>query len=577
MKLFDNIISNKILLFICAVGVIAFSVFSGLFLESKSLYENVKFVRDNGFAFGLQKIESDDAIHLFCANSNALDENLLFEGNGGKITFTLADGTIQKYESGDKINTDVLEAAVFCKIFWGNNIFAYANDFSFHKWEGLPTISIALKRGSLEDISDAKGLWSSADYSVWDAKGNEISDSNCDVKVHGNTTFFYPEKSFDIKMDEATPLLNMEGAKRWVLVSGYDDPSFTKDAVAYSIQQKMGCEYATEMQFVNVYVNDEFQGLYWLVQKPEGGSIPTTFKDNKKEDFYLLELCGLLVYLEDPNRIDTDRRYIKVRYPDALGDKLYDLADYVKEAESALYMDNGEAENAYLSYFDTESFAIHYLIHDFLKNYEAELCSQYVYFSKGEKIKSGPAWDFGGSMDMTYDTPLHGADLLHIKAMKEYPKVEDNMWFQELDCHEDFHAYLKELYIKEFYPKAKQAVSEFKENTVEEIRAAADLDNYMWGASEQSFTENMEYTTDWMMNRLDFLYEYYSHEEEYCLVTFKTQLRYDSIYPVKRGTGLGWIPDEGTWKDNSGICAEKEMIIDRDIVFYNIEEEQEAQ
>ena len=61
------------------------------------------------------------------------------------------------------------------------------------------------------------------------------------------------------------------------------------------------------------------------------------------------------------------------------------LTNYVREAESALYMDNGEYEKAYLSYFDQDSFATHYLIHDFLKNYEAELSSQYVYLKVGEK------------------------------------------------------------------------------------------------------------------------------------------------------------------------------------------------
>lgn len=575
MKLFDDIASNKILLFAGAVFVLFFSALCGLFLESRSLYEDVSFLNENGFAFHLQKIESDDAIHLFCVDSaEPVKDELVLDANGGKITFTSADGTVHTYSSGEKIASDILETAVSCKIISGLNFFAYENDFIFHKWNGLPTISISLKRGNLEDISEEKGLWSTAGYSVWDKEGNQLSDSDCEVKVHGNTTFFNPKKSFDMKMDEITPLLGMEGAKRWVLISNYEDPSFVKNAVAYSIQQKMGCEFATEMQFVNVYFNDKFQGLYLLLQRPAGGSVSFTLQKEPQEDqSYMLELCGLLTYLETPNRFETERRYIKVRYPDALGNQLDSLTEYIREAESALYMDNGEDEDAYLSYFDKESFAIHYLIHDFLKNYEAELSSQYLYLKVGEKIKSGPAWDFGGTMYTPYDTPLDGAELLHIKSMKEYPKVEDNMWFQELDCHADFHDYMKNIYLNEFYPNAKQAVSEFEEITAAEIMATANLDHSMWKANELSFTENMEYTTDWMMNRLDFLYEYYSHEEEYCLVTFKSQVRYDAIYPVKKGSNLAWIPEEGIWQDNAGNKAEKDMIIDGDIVFYNIQEE----
>lgn len=575
MKLFDDIFSNRILLFLCAFFALFFSVFCGLLIESRTLYESVGFIKDNGMAYSLQTIEKDEAVHLFCVTSEtSAEEELLFEAGGGRIALTLSDGTVHRYESGDKINTKILDKAVFCKIDSKYSIFAYENDFFFHEWKGLPTVAIDLKGGNLEKISGKKGLWCNADYTVTDIDGMRIHDGDCEVRVHGNTTFFNPKKSFDMKMKEVTPLLGMDGGKRWVLISNYEDQSFMKNAVAYTLQQQMGCEYAPETQFVNVYVDGQFQGLYLLVERPDGGSVAFTLEDNQQDasESYMLELCGRLTYLESISGFETKHRYVTIRYPDAIEDKMDVLADFVQKAESALYMDNEENDEAYLAYFDTRSFAVQYLLQEFMKNYDTELNSQYIYISNGEKIKAGPGWDFGLGMYRPYDTPLDGAELLHIKALNDNEKIVGDLWFETLDSHEGFHELIREMYIGEFYPKAKQIVEKISSISLVEFEDTANMDAYIWGTNSDTFIDRMEYTSDWMNKRLDFLYDYYLNEEEYCLVTFETGARFDAVFPVKRGSKLGWIPNEGNWEDEFGVNAQEEILIEKDTIFHKIGE-----
>lgn len=574
MKLFDNFLKNRIILFLYALFVFFLSVFCGLLFESRTLYESVSFIRNNGMAYGLQIMEKDDAIHLFCVSSGTSEEDeLLFEAGGGRITLTLSNGTVHRYESGDKINIKILEEAVWSKIDSKYSIFSYENEFCFHEWSGLPTVFIDLKGSSLEDISAKKGLWCNADYFVSDIDGVRVHDGNCEVRVHGNTTFFNPKKSLDMKMEEMTPLLGMEGGKRWVLISNYEDPSFMKNIVAYTLQKQMGCEYAPETQFVNVYVDGQFQGLYLLIERPDGGSVSFTLQDNAQESpkSYMLELCGYLTWLESVNGFETKHRYVTIRYPDAIEDKMDDLSDFVQKAESALYMENEECDDAYLAYFDIRSFAIQYLLQEFMKNYDTELNSQYVYISGGEKIKAGPAWDFGLGMYTPYDTPLAGADLLHIKSLNDPYKVPGDLWFGALDSHEEFHGLIRKIYTKEFYHKAKQIVEKISDSFETEFEASANMDAYIWGTSSDTFIEKNKYTADWMSKRLDFLYEYYLNEEEYCLVTFNTGLRFNAVFPVKKGSKLGWIPDEGSWQDELGINAQEETLVEEDMIYYRIE------
>lgn len=575
MKLFEDIFLNKIMLFLCVLVAFFFSVFCGLLIESRTLYENVNFVRENGMIYSLQTIEKDDAIHLFCVSPETeKDAELLVEAGGGRITFTLSDGTAHKYESGDRINTKILEEAVSCKIGSKYGIFSYENEFYFHEWSGLPTVLIDLKGSSLKDISAKKGLWCNADYFVVDKDGTGLHDGNCEVRVHGNTTFFNPKKSLDMKMEEITPLLGMDGGMRWVLISNYEDQSFMKNVVGYTLQQQMGCEYAPETQFVNVYVDGQFQGLYLLVERPDGGSVSFTLQDElqEKTDSYMLELCGRLTYLESVNGFETKHRYVTIRYPDAMENKKDALSDFVNKAESALYMENGENDNAYLEYFDAESFALQYLLQEFMKNYDTELNSQYVCISDDGLIEAGPAWDFGVGMYKPYTTPLDGADLLHIKSLNDREKIEDDLWFGAIDRHDGFHELMKKMYIEEFYHKAKHIVGNFSEISADGLKGAANMDAYMWGTSSDTFVDRVAYTSDWMNKRLDFLYDYYLNEEEYCLVTFKTGLRFDAVFPVKRGNVLGWIPNEGNWRDESGIEAQEETWIEKDMIFYRIEE-----
>lgn len=573
MKLFENGISNRIMLYFCATVAFFFSVFCGLLIESKTLYENVSFIQNDGMTYRLQMIETNDAIHLFCAGSEMLAEDeLLFEAGKGRITFTLSDGTVYTYESGEKININILEDTVFCKIDSKYGIFAYENEFRFHEWNDLPTVSIDLTGSSLEDISEKKGLWCYATYSVSDING--MYDGNCEVRVHGNTTFSNPKKSLDMKMEEVTSFLGMDGGKRWVLISNYEDPSFMKNAVGYTLQHQLGCEYAPETQFVNVYVDGQYQGLYLLVERPDGGSVSFTIQENLQESSvsYMLELCGYLTWLESVNRFETKHRHITVRYPDIIGDQLDVLSDFVQTAESALYMENGEDDKAYHTYFDTQSFAVQYLLQEFIKNYDTELNSQYVSITDGEKIKAGPAWDFGLGLYTPYTTPFDGAELLHIKSLDDPYKASGDLWYGAMDSHEEFHELLKKIYTEEFYHKAKSIVENFGRTLMTELEDSVNMDTYLWRFDSDMDTDLTKYTADWMLSRLDFLYEYYMKEEEYCLVTFETELRYDVVLPVKRGDRLGWIPSEGRWRDKSGKLAQEETVIVGDIVFYRTEE-----
>lgn len=92
------------------------------------------------------------------------------------------------------------------------------------------------------------------------------------VKVRGNWTTNYDKKPLRIKFDEKQSLLGLnEGAsfKNWVLLAEYKDASMLRNKSAFQIAGEiLGKDglYASDAEFVEVNINDEYWGVYLLAE-----------------------------------------------------------------------------------------------------------------------------------------------------------------------------------------------------------------------------------------------------------------------------------------------------------------------
>lgn len=116
-----------------------------------------------------------------------------------------------------------------------------------------------------------------------------VSITNCDatdtktdvgaqVKVRGNTTTIYDKKPFRIKFDSKQSMLGLNNnfkSKDWVLLADWRDPSLLRNNVGLYLGQLFYKEiglYASDFRTVEVYLNNEYWGIYLLVEQNEVAS-----------------------------------------------------------------------------------------------------------------------------------------------------------------------------------------------------------------------------------------------------------------------------------------------------------------
>jgi len=111
-----------------------------------------------------------------------------------------------------------------------------------------------------------------------------VSTSNCDsnfilqnisatIRVRGNYTSMYNKKPFRLTLSTPQNLFGLNhghAATNWILLADYGDNSMLRNALAlYMGQQILRGHWAATFTFVQIYIDNEYQGLYLLCDEKE--------------------------------------------------------------------------------------------------------------------------------------------------------------------------------------------------------------------------------------------------------------------------------------------------------------------
>lgn len=244
-----------------------------------------------------------------------------------------------------------------------------------------------------------------------DGKG-EYSDFSGTGRIRGrgNSTWeWYDKKPYRFKLDEKSKLLGLDKAKNWNLLANYRDVTDLMNAFAFEAARCMGMPHTNHTRFVEVFLNEEYIGLYQLTEKIEVG----------KNRVDIDEEGGVLLSFDE-----DDGPGLSPSATDNFWSKIYHLPMSVKHPDepSAEKLDSIRSDFAALeraiqkhdynmvdSLMDMESF-IHILqLHEFLCNVElAAPRSLYMYKDKDGKYTFGPAWDWDAGYDFDWSTMYTG-------------------------------------------------------------------------------------------------------------------------------------------------------------------------
>jgi len=235
-----------------------------------------------------------------------------------------------------------------------------------------------------------------AKLQVWGKNEPESEPMNLTIRGRGNTSWTdMPKKSYKIEFVQKQSLLGMPKDRDWALIANYADKTLMKNYLAYHLSAELGAFYAPRCDFVELYLNKEYLGVYLLTE---------TIKISKKriklpqtENSFVVEVDGK--YRPDEQVVfskvlhqSTTGKAFQVHEPhNASEQALADIESHIQAFETQLK----KGTETLGEWLDFDESVKYYWIQELAKNLDAGFnTSIYFSYQKGGKIKMGPVWDF---------------------------------------------------------------------------------------------------------------------------------------------------------------------------------------
>ena len=281
----------------------------------------------------------------------------------------------------------------------------------------IPRMEIGLNGVTLEEIyengKEIKYLGNNVIFTDGDKK-EEYED--VEIKGRGNATWAQIKKPLQIKFKQKVDLLGLGPRKKWILLANYMDWTNLRTDTAFYIERMVGEKYAYRGDFVELFVDDDYQGLYYLTRGIEIGKNAVDLRDPYG---VLVELDNVYGQAEELYYVTGNGEHLTVKDAVSEDNIATAMEDFVANFNALEEAIKNRDYNAINELIDVESFAEYYLIEELMFNTDAYFTSQYFYKDgPNDKIHAGPAWDF----DISLNNYRRGQD--NDPAMPFTPMIE---------------------------------------------------------------------------------------------------------------------------------------------------------
>ena len=462
-------------------------------------------------------------------------------------TDVVMDGCLLKKETScGSFEVNVPYEIVYSE--WGK---AMHKSLVFVQSANVPTVLITTESGNSEYIHMDKDNAESGTFSLYTADGSlDYKGNVASVGGRGNYTWTEcDKKSYSLQLEEDVNLLGMGAARRWVLFANATDATHVRNKLVYDFAKEFSLDYAPDCQWVDLYLNGEYSGLYLLCERNE----------IHNERVNISEEHGVLLSLELEQRLKgrgiqyfntAEGQTLRVHATEEVAESdLEQLQEIWQSVENAIMAESGVdpvSGKHYLELIDIDSWARKYLIEEVFANLDGCFVSQYFYWDpsiENGKIYAGPVWDYDLSMGNEQEWQL--VEPRAIFAGRSLVRGEIfTPWFYELWRKPEFRAYALDIYQIEFKPLLEQWLSQNIEDYMSPIHQAISVDALRWGRDEDEAQQQMTKLKAYLLERMDFLADYWNDEQKYCMVVINGGRNYNYAYQlVLPGESLSFLPE----------------------------------
>ncbi|MCM1542613.1 MAG: CotH kinase family protein [Blautia sp.] len=538
------------------------------------------------FSHGTEQVniwQNEEGVYYFFLPSGTEDCRITF-GNLGDTGSITMEG--QTFGAKDDINPflDTLQSGQILetKMEMGG-VLQETIRMAFLRSENISSMFIDTASGSVESIHEDRDVKEAASMRLVDSAGNRSYTGEMDyIKTRGNSTWGYEKKSYQIRLGREASLAGMPAARKWILVANVLDDTLMKNEIVYRYAERYSSVPSIRGQYVDLYINGDYLGNYYLCEKIEVGPDRMDLTDLEaateavnpdsryaEASLYVSEDGRIKATQGLENPADITGGYLLEHTPAGefesatnafrtISGDCYNIvspapatveqAEYIcglfDEMEIAMAQADGinpDTGKHFSEYLDVDSWAAKYVMEEVFHDPDATTASMYMYKecdSVDPLIHSGPMWDYDRTMG-SYGTRLYAID--SARQVGNY-----GIYVRQLMGFDEVASLVYEKFETEMLPyvenKARADIYELSQL----IQASARMNTVRWSGVHGYYVDrgaNVDYLAYFLEEKAEYLQDVWLGEDNYCTVSFLDY--YGNVYKtyqVKRGECFSEIP-----------------------------------
>jgi len=375
-------------------------------------------------------------------------------------------------------------------------------DDSVYPYAGLPRLVIETR--DFLQIQDRETKIP-AHLQIYGKSGPESEILDLTVKGRGNSSFTgMPKWSIKLKFEKKQALFGMPKDKEWALIANSADKTLLKNFITYKLADWLGDDYSPRCQFVELYLNRKYMGVFLLTETVKVGSHRVNIVED--EFSYLLELGS--TEKEGETHVITKRgTNFNIVYPKAPTDSAQKIIrKHLIDWEFYLYHNEVEKEQPLSFWLDEEDYLRYYWIQELSKNFDGAFRrSIYITWERHKPFKLGPVWDF----DVAYGN--WDVDTLQ-QPTGWYVRTSgwNKQLFQDTSLNQKATTYWKEHvnYFETIPDSIKKYASMLKPATQNEFRrwpVLENTENWTYKEAYKNYDEAIDSLNSWINQRIQWI------------------------------------------------------------------------
>jgi hypothetical protein len=375
-------------------------------------------------------------------------------------------------------------------------------------------------------------------------------DGPIGIEVRGSSSTMFEKKSYGIEIwdefnnDTTASILGMPVEGDWVLHGPYSDKSLIRNFLAFRLGRELG-RYASRTQFVELVLNDNYSGVYVVLEKVKRDKNRVDIADLNEDENSGDDLTGgYIIKIDKFDGSNTGGGWTSPYHPP--GFQNYDqviffqydypkprnitpqqeqyIQDYVTAFEDALQLKpSNDLITGYKSFVDLNSFVDFAIINEVTRNVDGYRLSTFLHKDKDSndrKLYIGPIWDFNlgfGNADYYDASEIEG----WAWSMNSNPDASNDFWlvpfwWQRFQTDPEYVNLLKSRWLElrnGFYSTDNilaiidSAASALDEAQMRNFQRFNILNNYVWPNNfvGGSYEAEIDYLKNWISARLNWM------------------------------------------------------------------------